>query len=366
VRGDVVIATAMPTLAEGGERVLQLTRWLRRRGITVELVCLGEGTRPEIERFRSTAPTLIVDRLRRRGLAALPRLVRLEVGARGVKRWRLRRWLRRRSGSTFLLHHPLAASLVRYAPVRPDRVVAALPDPTWTLDRLRPEDLATLLDADGWITADATQTEDVGRRFDGPVLELGAAATSGGLIDPADLPPVRLAHGDRPGAVVLSPTIGMWDSADHAIEVACQLHRALPELELRWIADDDDDRWLAEHDVAHAGLVDVVRVVRSDDPELLDGISALVRTGYEPSHGDLALAAGLAGAPVLGMNTDDLPAAPATEPFAVEALVAEVVRLLTEPGAASAAGSCLRSSLSHLDLDHHVTAVAALLRPDRA
>lgn len=361
---DVVIGTDLPTLAGGGERVLQMARWLTRQGLQVEIVALGEGTRPDLARFRAVAPTTVVDRFRRHGMAAVPHLVGARRAASGAKRSQLRRWLGRRQGATLLVHHPLAASLVRYAPQRPARVVAAFPESSWSLEQLRDEDRATLADADGWLTCDEAQTEAVRAIFDGPVVQLGGA-TGTTLVDRADLPPARRA--DTTGAaVVLLPTIGSWDSVDHAAEVAWQVHRSAPDAPLRWVAETDDDQWLARHDVAHAGLDGVVRVVDAATPGLLQDVAAVVRTGYEQCHPELVLAAALAGVPVCGMELGDLPEASPRPSFDVEGLVAEVVAMCNDVATRECAGAATRDAVAHLDLDHHIRTVTDLVAPGRA
>ena len=127
MKPDVVIATDLPTLENGGERLLQIAHWLKRRGLAVEIVALGEGTRPDLEHFKSVAPTRVVDRFRRRGIATLPFCSGSHVLSHGAKIWKLRRFLRRRHSATLLVHHPLAASLVRYSPKPFSRVIAAFP-----------------------------------------------------------------------------------------------------------------------------------------------------------------------------------------------------------------------------------------------
>jgi hypothetical protein len=360
---DVVIGTDLPSLAGGGERVLQLARWLTRQGLQVEIIALGEGTRPDLARFRAVAPTTVVDRFRRQGMAAVPHLVGAQRAATGAKRSQLRRWLGRRQGATLLVHHPLAASLVRYAPDRPARVVAALPESSWTLDRLRDEDRATLAEVDGWLTCDEAQTRAVRAMFDGPVVQLGGASGTT-LVDRADLPPARRSD-TASGAVVLLATIGAWESVDHAAEVAWQVHRRAPGASLRWVAETEDDQWLARHDVTHAGLHDVVQVVDAATPGLLEDVSAVVRTGYEPSHPELVLAAALAGIPVCGMELGDLPGAAARPAFDVEGLVDEVVEMCDDTAARERAGAAARAAVAHLDLDHHIRTVADLIAPAR-
>lgn len=366
MKPDVVVATALPTLENGGERLLQIVRWLKRRGLRVEIVALGEGTRPDLEQFRSVARTTVVDRFRRRGVATLPHLLGAGRVSHGAKIWKLRRFLARRSGAALLVHDPLAASLVRHSPRPFARVIAALPDSTRSLSSLRPEDLETLAHSDGWLTSDAAQSTEIADRFGVPVVELDGAATGAGMVDPDDLLQVRRSTSPS-GAVVLLPSIGLWDSIDHVVEVASQLHHRLPDRPLRWVTDSANDNWLTNHDLEHAGLASVVEVRRSDDPTLLHDISVVVRTGYQPVHSEIVVAAAIGAVPVRGMCTRDLPAsAPQTDAFAVEDLVDGLVDLLGDPGELDRSGLELKSDLAHLDLHHQIAQLEELIRPGPA
>lgn len=363
---DVVLATATATTDNGGERLLRLAGWLDRRGVTVEIIALGEGTRPELALFEAVAPTLIIDRFRRSGIARVPHLLGMRRITAGWKRLRLRHMMKRRRAATFVIFDPVAASLLRYAEHRPRRVIAAFPDSTWSMDRLRPEDRRTLADADGWITSDEEQTAHVSLHFDGPVLNLGDAAGTGALVDRAELPPVHRSSGAG-GSVVLLGAIGLWNSVDHTAELAWLLHRAVPNAGVRWVVDSEADRWLAHHDLRHARLTDVVELRSSTERTVLDDVSVVVRTAYEPTYQDLALAAALGGAPVLGMCTSDVPGAPReAEPFAVDALVERIAHLIAEPDERERSGAELRSAVDHLDLDKYIESLTSLLLPGRA
>lgn len=364
MKPDVLIATGLPTLENGGERLLQIARWLKRRGLRVEIVALGEGTRPDLERFRSVAPTTVVDRFRRRGIATLPHLLGLTRLSHGIKVRKLRRFLARRSGATLLVHDPLAASLVRYTPSPFSRVIAAFPDSTSSLDSLRAEDRETLSKSDGWLTSSAAQSARIGQLYGVPVVELDNAATGASLVDPDDLLEVRRST-EPSGAVVLLPSVGLWDSIDHAIEVTSQLHRRLPGRPLRWVADSENDTWLTHHDLEHTGLDSAVEVRRSDDPTLLQDVSVVVRTGYQPTHPNIVLAAAIGAVPVRGMCTRDLPpTAPQTSAFAVEELTGDLVALLGDSEALDSSGHALKSDLAHLDLHHQIAQLGELIRPD--
>lgn len=358
---EVVIATDLPALSGGGERALQLARWLVRRGVRVEILAIGEGTRPDLARFRDVAPTVVVDRFRRTGVAALPQLVGARTLASRMKTLRLRRWLDRRKGATLLIQHPTAANLLRVASSPPRRVVAAFPNDSWSLGRLRPEDAASLVAADAWITSSSAQTAELRRSFGGPVLELDAR-TTGMLLDRNDLPAASRSETAR-APVVLLASPGTWEAVDHAVEVAWRLHRAVPGISLRWVADGTEDVWLTHHDIDHAGLRGVAEVRSPDDVDLLHDIAAVVRTGYEPSRSHVVLAAALAAVPVLGMHLGELPGVEPCDPFDVEHLVSAVAQVTTDTSARIAAGTAAQDAVAHLDLDQHISALTELLLP---
>ncbi len=128
----------------------------------------------------------------------------------------------------------------------------------------------------------------------------------------------------------------------------------------------EDDRWLARHDVAHAGVAASCRVVDAAEPGLLDDVAAVVRTGYEQCHPELVLAAALAGVPVFGMELGDLPGATARTAFDVEGLVDDVVASCEDPVVRQRAGEAARAGVAHVDLDRHIGKVVDLIAPGRA
>jgi len=160
---DIVVATGSTEPSVSTDRLLLLVAWLRRRGLEVEIVALGDGA--ALRRFRQAAPTLVVDELRRKGPARLPYLLGARSAVGAIKSTRLRRWLAGRASATFLIHDPVAASLLRYMSTPPTRVVAGLPDHTCSLDRLRSADLDTLRDATGWVVASEEQVRQVDEHF---------------------------------------------------------------------------------------------------------------------------------------------------------------------------------------------------------
>ena len=351
IPGRIVVATWRADLADGNDRLLLLVAWLRRRGADVELVTMGDG--PALERFRATAPTLVVDELRRTGVAAVPDALGLGAASTGLKTLRLRRWLHSRRDATFYLHHPAAAALVRHLRGGPPDLVASLPDPTWTLDGIVAADLVTLSGARAWVVATPTQREEVHRRLQVPVEELGA------VVDPDALPRVDDPRPGR-GVVTLVTAADPWNAADPAVEILWQLRRARPTVGLRWLVPDERAAWLAHHDLQHAGLSGVdVRTL--EDPGALARVGIVVRTVDEPVGEAPMVAAALAGLPVLdrhGAYGDDLDEGPVD----VEALVRAVIEVRDHPEAARAEGPARAARLAHLDLDVRAEAVLELLR----
>lgn len=346
----VVLATADASGNDGNDRLLLLARWLQRRGVTVELVCLGGG--PERAAFQRAAPVLVVDELRRRGAARLPHLLGAGRVAEGIKTLRLRRWLARRADATFYLHHPRAASLLRYAPTPPARIVGSLPDHTWTPDAMRPEDRASLAAADAWIISDAAQRDLLDTRV--PVVEFGT------VVDPDDLPEVVPGDPAR-GHVVLLSGNDPWVTPDHAVELAWQLHRHDPAVPVRWLAADDRAAWLVAHDLAQAALPPNVECVRADDPGVLTGAAIVVRAAADAGSTPVLIAAALAGLPVRGWGLGPLVGLESAEPLDVEGLVADIVSLRADPTLARAAGARAVAAVEHLDLERRASAVLAVL-----
>lgn len=349
----IVVATAETGPAQGGDRLLQLVAWMRRQGHDVEIIALGEGW--DLERFRSAAPTTVVDEFRRRGIARPADLLGLDRVTAGIKAMRLRRWLRRRSDAAFFIQHPLAASLLRYASALELDVVAGLPDDSFRLDDLRVEDLESLSSARAWIVATVEQRRAVADRFGRPTKVLAD------LADPLSLPIVADPDPGR-GVIALVGPPDPWVVPDHGIEVAMLLHRARPAVPVRWLVADRRAEWLALHDVAHARLTDTVRVVTVDAPGALAGLGAMVRTSTVPTR-EKELVAGLfAGLPVLDLA---LPAAEGAEAFGalqVEAVVARLVEFVDDPSIATASAIAVASAIDRQPVQSFDQMASGILR----
>lgn len=321
----IVIATERTSLADGGDRLLRLARWMQRLGVEVEVLALAEGD--DAAAFRAVAPTTVLRQLLGPAQSAASVVGGSRV-AQGLRGRALRRWVDSRSDAGFVVHHPLAASVLRYsANLLP--TVAMFPASSWSSEDLRPADRDTLATAAGWLVCDAAQVADVEAAFGVEAIEQGS------LLDIDDLPPI--AHAAR-GAIVLLPTADTWESVNHTVEVALALRDAAPDHEICWIVDGEHDHWLAEHDCRHSGITDAIRVVPGDGDGVPSALAAVVRTGYGPSPSPLVLAARVAGVPVLGFAEADVspPLAPVGT-FDVEALVAETLAVLG-PGGVEAAG----------------------------
>jgi hypothetical protein len=350
----VVVATADTEPGEATDRLLLLVDWMRRRGVDVEIVSLGDGS--ALRRFRACAPTTVVDELRRRGPARVPYLLGLHRATAGIKSARLRRWLARRRDATFFVHDPLAASLLRYMTEPPSRVVAGLPDADATLSSVRPEDLRSLQPAVGWVVTTATQVDQV-------TSELGAPAeVLGSMVDRAALPPVRA--GEDPATVVVLVSADLWNQPDHAVELTWQLLERRPATRVRWLVQGREATWLCRHDLQHTGLGDAVTLWSSDHPDALDDCAVLVRTGHRPERDDLLVAASLAGVPLLDWAGDELLGPPTVGPLDVEHAVERIVVLVDDPAAAASAGAAMIEHLAEVDLDRLGNAVLGMLTGD--
>lgn len=348
-RRRLVVATDTTQPDEHNERLLTLVAWFREHGVEVEVVALGDGWARD--RFRAVAPLLVVDELRRRGPARPFWMLGLDPLPNAVKAFRLRRWLASRSDRPFLVVHPLAAGVLRYARTPPRRVVASLPGPDWSLDQLRDADRETLSTAAAWIVRTQEQRGEVAAASDAPVVVLDA------LVDPRTLVPVVPRPAD--GAVVLLTASDRWATADFAVEVTWQLHRADRDLRFRWVVQDPQSAWLARHDVAEAGLGGVTTVVREDRPDVLDGVASVVRASEDSTGSPLAVAAAIAGVPVLGWGVEHVTGGASAPAADVEAVVDAVLACRSRPAGAVEVGS-----LSHLNLDHRGTELLGLLFPD--
>lgn len=298
MRTDVVAITTAPTRSVDNELLLEMVQWLRWKGLAVEIVALDIGTRQDIRQSLRTR--------------------------------RLNRWMNRRSSATLLIAHPLAATAI--APLAPERRVVAIANgPDWTEIELAPAGTQALAIVTDWICVESPQAPTMDLCSESSCHQLGLLQLAGpqaASFATASVAPLGAAN----PIVLLAPGIDLWNSIDHAIEVAWQLHERLPRVQIRWVSDGSKDRWLAHHDLSHAGLLEVVEQVSANDPAVLSGISALVRTGYDRSHHGMLLAATKAGIPVLGMGLVGLPTAvQAIQPFDIEGVVDQVFSLLATP-----------------------------------
>lgn len=329
-RPSIVVATAETSVADGGERLLELVAWMRRRGLDVEILALGEGW--DLDRFRAVGPTVVVDEFRRRGPARPADLLGLERVAAGVKSIRLRRWLRRRRHAAFLVFHPAAAAVLRYAPGAAIRFVAALPTDGMRIEDLRSADAETLTGATGWVVATPEQADAVTAHFGAPVRVLG------NVVDPTAFPPVRAPDPGR-GVIALVAPSDPWSVTDHAIEIAHLAHRAEPAMRFRWLVPDRRAAWLARHDVDHANLGTVVDVVELASPDALTGLGAIVRSSTAATADPELVAAVLAGVPILDFAAHPSPAAEVMPTLGVEHAVQRLVEFAADPGMAAAAAA---------------------------
>ncbi len=343
----VIVLVWRTDLHDGNDRILLLVAYLRRRGIDASVLAVTGG--PERRRFRRTAPTFVANRWER--LVAIARTLHLAAITTAIKRVRLRRWLRARADAVFLVHHPGAMGLLAYLPGGADRLVASLPTAGWTLDDLPPATVPAFRAARAWLVASSDQREAIRHRFEVPVEELGA------VVDPEALPHVHRGPPGR-GAVVLVGATDAWTRVDPTVEVLYQLRRRRPDLPLRWLVTGDDARWLARHDIEHAGLeIDVVTV---DEPSALDGIGVLVRAVDEAANEPAVIAATLARVPLIDRHGPDRPASDGAQ-LDVEGLVTDVDRLLTDPAGAARRAEAALAGLATIDLENRGAAVLAML-----
>lgn len=349
----VILATWRTDMADGNDRLLLLAAWLRRQGLHVELVAMGDG--PAASHFHATAPTLVVDDLRRTRIAAIPHALGFSRVTQGIKSLRLRRWLRSRRDAAFYIHHPAAAGLVRYLRIAPARLVASLPDPLWTIDRIAPADLHALSAAAAWVVADRHQVADVADRFGVPVEELGA------VIDPGALPSVTDARPGR-GVVVVVSAADAWNTPEPTIELLWRLRRTRPAIALRWLVADDRNMWLAHHDLDHADLTGV-EVSTLDDPQALARAGMVVRTADEPVGEALMVAAILAGLPVIDQHGRYGRPGDGGDSVYLESTEVAINRLRDDEVEAGRQGRIAAATLAHLNLEDRAGAVLRLLQP---
>ncbi|WP_426574237.1 hypothetical protein [Aquihabitans sp. McL0605] len=330
-RDAQVVVLAYDVASDG---LIDLLDVLGRHAVVADIVLVGEGG--PLAPLRAYGQVTVADRFRRRGLGAVAQLVGARRLASGLKGVRVRQALRARAALPWIVQDPRAAALVRHAPARPTRLAAALGAAGALPSDLVPADLETLSDADVWLTATDGQRAAIGARSSAPALLLDPGA--GQVID-------RPGDGPERWPVVLLPTPGAWDEVNHTIEVVAHLARHHPDVEVLWVADGAEDRWLAEHDLRHLGTASAVTIVTAAEVARR-AFRALVLTGYHRTDLPLVHRANAVGAPVLGFRPPDdptpagrgrgpadgraRPGAPAVAPFAVEALAQAVDRALAD------------------------------------
>ena len=201
----------------------------------------------------------------------------LRRAADGVRGTLLRRRLARDVSPVWLAGAP-GARLLHYVPERRPVVAhhgehADRPD---RLPDLSAEDLALLAERpDRWIAG--------GERAEADLRSWGARAPVTVVPDlllldetQPDCAEVRTRlaaeHGIDPGAplVVSTGAIDWWDTPDAFLQVAWEVHRRPGHDDVRflWLGEHSDHRmlWPLRHDIAHAGLSDVVHVVCTGTP----------------------------------------------------------------------------------------------------
>ncbi|MGI8936844.1 MAG: hypothetical protein ACR2JF_01270 [Iamia sp.] len=349
----VVVASMDALSGEVFDDLLHLVRFLTTRPLTVEVVLIGDGDR--LRDLRREASVTVVDALRRRGPGRIAVAVGRNDLATRIKSHRLRRWVSTRADATWVVHHPRAASILRFAP-HPPPVLVASAHGARAFDEARAVDLESLADADLWLATTPAHRDQVANRTGRPALAVGDLTTAA---DVATLP----RPGATPGPVTLLPPAGTWSAITHTVEVARLLAARCPQVTLSWIARSPEDRWLARHDIARLGLDDRVTL---PPPEEWSRVrpSLVVRTGYAPGESEVAFAAAFAGVPVIGFDLSDLPdhGVEPLPPFAVEGLVDQAAALLDDPETAAAQGDRLRlATRDRLDLAHRLAPLLALL-----
>ncbi|WP_421121254.1 hypothetical protein ACE2AJ_08090 [Aquihabitans daechungensis] len=155
--------------------------------------------------------------------------------------------------------------------------------------------------------------------------------------------------------LLLVPTPGAWSEVNHTVEVAARLVERHPSIPVHWLVHTTEDEWLAQFDLDHLGLIDLVTIIWPEEAPVAR-YRTLVRTGYGPAEADRCDEAAVAGIPVVAFEQRD-PAdgrAPLV-PFDVDGLVAEVERVLPDEDTIR-----LRLERYQVALDAHADAVARL------
>lgn len=269
--------------------LIALLEVLAARGATPLLLLVGDGER--LADLRALARVVVIDKFRRRRLAGVATLVGARRLASGLKGRRLRRWVRSHTSLPWIVHHPTAASALRYTTSPPARLVAVLPEPGMTRHNISPTDGEVLRSARLWITSmpDPMAAAPPGWP-ESPVLvgSIRPVAPAGPVPVPELWP------------VILVPTPGEWHAVNHTAEVVQHLGRNHPDVPVSWVVNAGEDRWLAAYDIERLGASHVKFI----GPAEVAGhpARAVVRTGYGPcGHVTLELAT----APVIGLDLSD-------------------------------------------------------------
>ncbi len=308
--------------ADPGERLdalLDLVRSVVDLGWEPDVVLVGDGLRLDV--LRRLVPVTVVDEFRRTGLGFVPHLIGWTSAQRGLKRFRLQRWLRARQGLPWIIADPRAAAVLRYAPPEtpgPGPLVGCLAGSA-RLDDVTPRDRSTLDAASAWLVATDEQAD-----------ELADAGLASGTVLGVLAPPDASITTEAAWPVLLVPTPGAWGEVNHTIEAAVRLVDRHPSIPFHWLVRSHEDEWLAAFDLDHLGLADLVPVVWPDEAPVAR-YRMIVRTGYGPAEADRCREAVAASVPVVGFGLADPDRArPPVAPFDVDGLLGEIDRVLPD------------------------------------
>lgn len=312
-RPSVVVAARDAQDGPVIDELIALLEVLAARGATPLLLLVGDGER--LADLRALGKVVVIDRFRRSRLAGIATLLGARRLASGLKGRRLRRWVRSHTSLPWIVHHPTAASALRYTSSPPARLVAVLPEPGMTRHNISPTDGEVLRSALLWITSmpDPVAAAPPGWP-EAPVLvgSIRPVAPAG----PAPVPELW--------PVILVPTPEGWNAVNHTAEVLQHLGRNHPDVPVSWVVNTGEDRWLAAYDTERLGA----RHVQFIGPAEVAGhpARAVVRTGYGPC-GHVALE--LATAPVIGLDlSEEHPDWHCGGPLQVPALLARLDEVL--------------------------------------
>lgn len=336
--------------------VAQLARLLADRGYRPRVALIRGGDR--VRELRHDHHVIVADHTERRGIGRLLRAVGRPDAAVAYRARRMRKEMLWAAKHPWIVCSPEAAWFLRLSNARPPAVIVDLGDPAWSVRDLTDLDQADLADADLWLTATPHQADELRAdgvtapvRTIGPLRDLQATTTLPTEVGPDD-------------PVVLSTPPGGWEAVAHTVELVVQLTERAPDLPLVWLTDPGEDRWMADHDLAHIGGRDQVTVRTRDETTPLRP-RLIVRTGYLPSDPSLVLAAALEQIPTIGFVVDDLPdlAALAVPPFAVEALADRTLALLDDDRRRVLGTELAGTVRAHLDPHFQLEPLYEVLRP---